>query len=264
MYVPATYNGIGMQLQAWYATPSGSGPFPVIILAHGCNGLNPDYEKSDWTHQNSWASLMRGWGYATLIVDSFTARGYPNGVCSNSNLLDGADHALDMYAAATVLARTPGVNPQKIGIFGSSHGANATEFAVTANRFSTRSAFNALTAAGGKIAAGASLYPICDPVGSATYFAPLFVAAGSDDNWDSPAVCKSLTNYPANANTPVDLSGYGALLRIIVYQNATHAFDVPGPTTVVTDGSGHTFAYSPSATADLQSRLRAFFDSFVR
>jgi dienelactone hydrolase len=206
---------------------------------------------------------MRGWGYATLIVDSFTARGYPNGICSNSNSVNGLDRSLDLYSAAAVLARTSNVNPQKIGVFGSSHGGSAAEITATANRSNTQSAFNALNAAGGKISALASLYPVCDAIGGTTYYSPLFVAAAADDNWNSPATCKSLTNYPAVANTPVDLNAYGALLRIIVYQNATHSFDIPGSTKVVTDSSGHTFAYNATATADLHSRLRTFFDTFL-
>ena len=54
--------------------PPGAGPFPAIILAHGCAGNG--YAESTWT------PLLHQWGYATFVVDSFGGRGITS-VCSD-------------------------------------------------------------------------------------------------------------------------------------------------------------------------------------
>ncbi len=50
--------------------PAGNGPFPAIVMLHGCAGIEA-------TH-NTWASRLKSWGYVTLIVDSFGPRGVGN------------------------------------------------------------------------------------------------------------------------------------------------------------------------------------------
>src|SRR4029079_7566471 len=52
--------------------PSGQPPFPAVIVLHGCNGVSPN--------ARTWARRLASWGYASLILDSFTSRGIKN-VC---------------------------------------------------------------------------------------------------------------------------------------------------------------------------------------
>lgn len=47
--------------------PGGAGPFPAVILLHGCGGPS--------RLQDDWAERLVGWGYAALALDSFSARG---------------------------------------------------------------------------------------------------------------------------------------------------------------------------------------------
>src|SRR5580658_8394679 len=63
-------------LNAVLVTPDGPGPFPVVILLHGCSGVRPI--------QLQWADRLRSWGYAALILDSFTAHGVAD-VCAEAN-----------------------------------------------------------------------------------------------------------------------------------------------------------------------------------
>ena len=253
-FVPITYNGKNIQLHAWFATPGGSGPYPAIVLAHGCSGLNPDDNGSDWAHENTWAQTFRASGYATLIVDSFTARGISSGICGNSDFVSPLDRAADLYSAATVLAKMSAINPQKIGIFGTSHGANAAAWSIKSGQFETQSALTALSAAGGKISASAGLYPNCDSAFSGnSFYSPFFVAIGSADTSANSSTCKSLTNFPTVSGTPADVNSFGSLVRIIVYPNVGHRFDV--------QNSGE---YSASVTTDVQSKIKTFFDSYVR
>src|SRR6185436_1423199 len=53
--------------------PSGTGPFPAVVLLHPCNGrLPPALEQAD-------AARYTALGYAVLAVDSFGARGIGDG-----------------------------------------------------------------------------------------------------------------------------------------------------------------------------------------
>lgn len=263
-FIPQTYSGAGIQLHAWFATPAGQGPFPAIIIAHGCNGMNPDDPMGAWSQMNDWATLFRQWGYATLVVDSFTARGKLTGICQNSDVILAGDRVVDLYSAATVLAKMSGVNPAKIGIFGVSHGAGTVASALRNYQY-VLNAKATLAAAGGTIDAGVALYTDCDfALSDPSYHSPMFMAVGAADDWTSPLRCKTLTNFPAVSGTPVDVMNFGALVRLIVYPNVTHAFDIPGSTVVHTNSFGYRIAYDPVVTANVQARIKAFFESYIR
>lgn len=60
--------------------PAGAGPFPAVILAHGCNGVG--------YAETGWAAVLPTWGYATLVLDSFRGRGLTE-VCTQSRALTG-------------------------------------------------------------------------------------------------------------------------------------------------------------------------------
>jgi hypothetical protein len=47
--------------------PKGDGPFPAIVLLHGCSGLGRANEV--------WTARLVDWGYVVLNVDSFGPRG---------------------------------------------------------------------------------------------------------------------------------------------------------------------------------------------
>src|SRR5258706_11261398 len=51
--------------------PEGPGPFPAVVLMHGCHGV------SGSTRQ--WAGWFREHGYVALIVDSWLPRGIRDG-----------------------------------------------------------------------------------------------------------------------------------------------------------------------------------------
>jgi dienelactone hydrolase len=51
--------------------PPGNGPFPVVILLHDCGGMHPEGVASLSAHARS----FRKAGFATYILDSFSARG---------------------------------------------------------------------------------------------------------------------------------------------------------------------------------------------
>src|SRR2546428_15908 len=48
-------------------SPSGRGPFPAVILMHGCGGVG--------NAETGWVSPLRAAGNAAVVVDSFGGRG---------------------------------------------------------------------------------------------------------------------------------------------------------------------------------------------
>ena len=82
-------------------TPQGAGPFPAVVVMHGCDGIS--------AHTRRWADRLVSWGYAALIVDSFRPRGLTN-VCKQGALLPGYARAGDAIAAKAYLQSLPNVD----------------------------------------------------------------------------------------------------------------------------------------------------------
>ena len=58
-------------LQGYLRRPSGAGPFPAVVLWHGCGGF-PEPVDQDW------GVKVTSWGYVALTIDSFGPRGIKN------------------------------------------------------------------------------------------------------------------------------------------------------------------------------------------
>src|SRR3989344_3794222 len=256
--IPTTYQGENLTVRGWFTAPSGQGPFPAIILAHGCNGVSPTVPTSAWQQMNDWATLFREWGYATLIVDSFTARGFPAGICPHGEQVPPIQRAVDLYASAKVIAQNPLVNKQKVAFFGDSHGAGTVSASFETSNQNISATKAALTALGGKVTGAVSLYPGCAIAlrSGVTFSGPIFFIAGADDDWAIPTKCKTLTSYPVVSATPVTVPGYGGQAQVIVYPNATHAFDIDAPDRVT--ANGFHLRYNAAATTDAKRRIRTF------
>ncbi len=103
-------------------TPQGTGPFPAVVVMHGCDGVNENTRR--------WAGRLVGWGYAALIVDSFRWRGLSN-ICGNAGALPASVRAHDATAAKNYLRSLPNIAKGRIGLIGFSHGAGAALAAST-------------------------------------------------------------------------------------------------------------------------------------
>ena len=55
-----------VRIIGYLARPQGSGPFPAVVVLHGCGGFHQD--------MIAWADRLRHWGYVALAVDSFGPR----------------------------------------------------------------------------------------------------------------------------------------------------------------------------------------------
>jgi dienelactone hydrolase len=189
------------------ALPPGPGPHPAVILVHGCGGTG---------HADAiWAPVLRSWGYATFIVDSFHGRGLLQ-VCSNAETLSGIQRIPDAYGALRTLATHPTIDSRRVALMGFSHGGILTIGAATEWARSTFAPAGAPS-----FSAFVAFYPYCN----LTYpelerlSAPLRIHAAELDDWTPPAPCADLVDT---------LAGAGQDASITLYREAHHGFDTSG------------------------------------
>ena len=65
--------------------PAGAGPFPAVVYMTVCGGIDGPLPRAV---QKTTTDHLLAKGVAILIVDSFTPRGEPSGVCANLGPLD--------------------------------------------------------------------------------------------------------------------------------------------------------------------------------
>ena len=64
--IPMDEGGRTIQLTAQFYRPAGTARVPAVAIFHGCGGVG--------VNNTRMAGLLRDWGYAALVVDSFSAR----------------------------------------------------------------------------------------------------------------------------------------------------------------------------------------------
>jgi dienelactone hydrolase len=249
--VPVEWQGKQISLRGDLQKPAGAGPFPVVIDLHGCSGYGTGASPL-------WTPFLQGQGYATLQLDSFTARGYSY-VCG-LQAVHGFDRARDVFAAAILLAGRPDIRPDRIAVIGFSDGGITVVY-VARDHVELRPLRAQLAARGGRLAASIALYPICNayvPGGGSTQespesnpvIVPLLTLSGGLDDWAPAAPCVALASMPANR-----------LMTVQVYPGAYHAFDIPGMPTHYQ--LGHMEAYDAAANADAHARVQAFLYQYL-
>jgi dienelactone hydrolase len=180
--------------------PSGKGPFPAVILLHPCSGrLPPGIEQAG-------AERYTALGYAVLALDNFTARGIAEGGCTGGGA--SVDGVMDAYGALTHLAGLPSIDPERIAIVGYAFGANvalsAVEFDGPERLFDRQ------------FAAAVAYYPFCPE--KIAVSVPTLILGGALDEWAPVSACQRMM---------ARRSGLGAAMRLVVYPDAHHAFNLP-------------------------------------
>jgi dienelactone hydrolase len=216
--------------------PSAAGPFAVVILLHGCGGIGPGI----W----DWARRLNSWGYAALVLNSFSSRGATS-VCApdKQRLVTPRDRAGDVISAALWLRTQPNIDGDRIGVLGQSHGGR-TAALVTERRYEQLYP--------GLLKAAVDYYGGC---GSAQVHGtvPLLALAGEADNWGNPAVsCRALGGALAS-NQPFE---------VFTYPGVVHGFD--NSATPPHQVLGHPLRYDAVAAADSYQRVHTFLDKWLR
>ena len=188
--------------------PAGPGPFPAVVLMHGCGGLG--------NAEGGWVDPLVRAGYATFVVDSLTGRGLTE-VCADSRALLSLQRMPDAYGALRVLATHPGLDARRVALMGFSHGGGATLGSATRwarDRYAP--------AAGAAFRAFLPFYPAnCGTVypERLSIAAPLRIHVGALDDWTPAAPCRELVEA---------LRASGQDAEITVYAGAHHSFDNVG------------------------------------
>lgn len=204
--------------------PAGAGPFPAVILLHGCAGVR--------SKDTRWAAAFREQGYVALVVDSLSGRGITSRVdrrkvCMGLDLW-GSTRAGDLLASLEHVRALPFVDASRIAVVGWSHGAwAALDFLATAPAEATTG-----------IRAVVAFYPYCGIASRARWVGlrvdvPLLMLLAADDATISTGQCLRLADGERERGHPV--------------------------TTKVYPEVGHVFDWRESdATVDARERVRAF------
>lgn len=242
--------------------PDGPGPFPAVVIMHDCSGLGTSSSGAP----RRWATELVRRGYVVLIPDSFTTRGFPDGVCTNASPrridVTPARRVRDAYAALAHLRTLGYVDGRRVGLMGGSHGGTTTLASMLAAEHD-REPLAAERRKG--FAAAVALYPGCAPSArgwqtSGVYrpAAPLLILIGEKDDWTPAEACRKLAADARAAGFPVDIK---------VYPGAHHAFDSNRPVRYVAarinsnapGGRGATTGGDPAAWADAIREVTASF-----
>ena len=112
--------------------PAGSGPFPAVVIMHGCNGLDWLVSgRPGWTLFKRYAARYVAHGYAALILDSFEPRGVGN-ACGSPMSVSPQRRAWDAFSAARWLGARGDIDKTRLVLQGDSHGGWTTLVALEA------------------------------------------------------------------------------------------------------------------------------------
>jgi dienelactone hydrolase len=204
--------------------PAGDGPFPAVILLHGCAGVR--------RKDTQWAEAFRQQGYVALVVDSLSGRGigtaeHRRGVCMGLHFW-GTTRAGDLLASLAHLQALPFVDPERIAVVGWSHGAwTALDFLASASPEMVRGLRGVV-----------AFYPYCGIASLARWRGfgvdvPVLMLLAEDDHTVSTDACLRLAEAQAERGRSVTAK---------VYPEVGHVFDWR----------------DSAATLDARERVRAF------
>jgi dienelactone hydrolase len=232
--------------------PDGPGPFPALVLLHGCQGVSAQHY--------AWARWLADGGYVAFVVDSFGPRKEPAdckddpspGAVPNTARFDDAIGALRYLQSRSF------VIPERVASFGWSQGGLYAMSVINGPTLArARARGVALPPVG--FAAAIAMYPGgCDDYAKELVVRPLLLLIAGSDDWTPPQYCREMA---------ANVRARGADVTLVEYKGAHHYFDVVGRRKEVlkdieqpyTKGTyGVTVAYDPEAAADAQRQVEAF------
>jgi dienelactone hydrolase len=272
--------GSSVQIPATLIKPDGPGPFPAVVIMHDCTGLGTRSSGTPMT----WARYLVAQGYVVILPDSFTPRGFRDGVCTlppkESRAVNGHVRAQDAYGALAALRQLPYVDGKHVGIMGGSHGGISTLAAMFTPLREDDPLFEPKHDG---FSAAVALYPRCGlrygawnverkngnsgPVvgysGVYKPIAPVLILIGEKDDWTPAQQCRELAETSRKAGFPVDIK---------VYPGAYHGFDTDRPVHYdprrtnpdSPTGHGATTGGNFAAWSDAKKEVVAFFAKHLK
>ena len=224
----------GDRIQGDLAKPDGAGPFPAVIVLHGCAGMH------DTTKQRL-ADELVAWGYVVLLVDSYATRRIDH-ACISGAFAMFVRRWPDAYGALAFLARQTFVDPQRVAVVGFSAGARVTLSVAETNSFE-----QFLPEGNLRFRAAAAFYPPCkQAVGRPGI--PTLIFIGALDDWTPAADC---------SDKVASWGSDGPSIELVIYPGAYHGFSYqhlqPGRTMF-----DHWLEYNGEAADNASHRLHQF------
>jgi dienelactone hydrolase len=228
------------ELIGYLSKPEGEGPFPTVVLMHGCDGLSSSFAKQN---QSDLSRLLNDHGFATVIVDSFSGRWADGGsVCFSEDKLGAARYyrIFDAFNTLIYLRQKTYVDHDNVFLVGHSNGGSVALMVAkggTGFNFPDDLKYTAI----------AAYYPWCG-MSIGPLVSPLLVLSGAKDDWTPPDGCI----YQKDTVKGEDF-------EVVVYPDAHHGFD--GPISQKRF-AGHTLAAHPLAAIDSRGKLLNFFKKY--
>ena len=215
--------------------PSGTGPFPTVIVLHGCAGIGPNIKQ--------WARWLVHEGYAAFVLDSFSGRRIRR-LCRYPDPLTGPMRANDLYAAANYLKTLSPIDGERMAVMGLSHGGWTVLAAAT-----TEARYPAIALRG-----FIAFYPGCGNGLALPGTAPVLILTGGKDDWTPAGPCQPLAESSRAAGRDV---------TAVIYPEARHHFDGAEVRGIVfvpdaRRGKGATIEYNPAAHEDSEKQILRF------
>ena len=206
---PVRLPGPGIELVGRLYRPEGQGPFPAIVMLHGCSGL---WGKGGEPTASFafWAEHFRARGYMALLLDSFGPRGERE-ICTQEKrrVSPAKDRPRDAYAALAWLGARADVDSGRVDLIGWSNGGAAVLHTVKAGA-------PGRLEGGARFRAAVAFYPGCADLAKAPFrpTGPLLIQSGGADDWTPARYCETLAAGAPAGSVEID-----------VYPGAHHSFD---------------------------------------
>jgi len=222
----------GVELAGELYRPAGNGPFPAVVMLHGCGG------RFSRPVEEAFGAQFTGLGYVLLVVDSFGPRGVRHRCTAEGPTVD---RVMDAYGALLYLAEQRFVDADRVAVVGYSQGAMVALSAVGLNGVTTLFDRHFRTAI--------AYYPLCSDIAVAV---PTVILIGELDDWTPARDCR---------NAVAKRTGEGSPVKLVVYPGAYHGFNFARDKPV--NSFGHHIEYNEAAAreawAETVSALRSAF-----
>jgi len=231
--------------------PDGVGPFPALVLLHGCQGVSPQV--------NAWARWLAERGYVAFVVDSFGPRKEPADCKSDDKPAGPATARFDdAIGALKYLQTQPFVIPERVASFGWSQGGVFAMSVINGPTLERARARGVILPNVG-YAAAVAMYPGgCRDYAKELVIRPLLLLIGGSDDWTPPHYCREMA---------ANVKARGADVTLVEYPGVYHYFDVVAQQKQVLKDIeqpfnlgtfGVTVAYDADAAADARRKVEIF------
>lgn len=232
----------------WTLTrPEGEGPFPVVFMLHGCGGQRPFLDEMTRVAVEAGAAVVNINSYGHRRITQMAA--YAT-VCTGARL-HGRERAGDLYAALAWARRQDWADSARFAAIGWSHGGWTILDALNLRSGAEMARATGLSDLPDEPLAGLAATMLVYPytgVGSFVGHRPWRMAPAST------AIVAEKDYIVGDARRALERQrGRGAPLEIVIFENATHAFEDAHARDV-------RVRYNPAATQREHEMLRAMIE----